>query len=545
MYDLNLGKYVEEINEITDQAKQEARMEKTLKKLEETWATIVFLLQEHKGTGVHLLKMSDEEFEQLEEQQVAVNQMFSSRFLSTFEDQCVYWQTHLAGVSEVVTMLQEVQRSWTFLENLFIYSEEVKKELPKESQKFIGLDKEVKQILSEGKSVMKCIKFCNENNILKRLEASKNELDVCEKALMDFMDGKRRAFPRFYFVSTADLLDILSNGNSPSKVMVHMPKIFQAIATLELKEGGERPTATKMISCVGTETVEFSKPLPLLGKVETYLADVIDTMRATLNDSANKSVTNFRTVPKNDWLRMDPAMITLLVNIISWCENVETHLLKLKQNPQSMQQCLDNQVNALTDLIKIVQGKIDSPFRQKIMCMITLDTHSRDIILKLKEENVKTAEEFQWQSQLKAYWDTNKNDVQFRITDAKFWYGYEYLGNGPRLVVTPLTDRIYVTACQALHLQMGCAPAGPAGTGKTETTKDLASALGKAVYVFNCSDNMDYLGMGGIFKGLAASGSWGCFDEFNRLVPEVLSVCSVQFKSVTDAIKAEKTRFVL
>lgn len=133
MYDLNLGKYVEEINEITDQAKQEARMEKTLKKLEETWATIVFLLQEHKGTGVHLLKMSDEEFEQLEEQQVAVNQMFSSRFLSTFEDQCVYWQTHLAGVSEVVTMLQEVQRSWTFLENLFIYSEEVKKELPKES----------------------------------------------------------------------------------------------------------------------------------------------------------------------------------------------------------------------------------------------------------------------------------------------------------------------------------------------------------------------------------------------------------------------------
>jgi dynein heavy chain len=114
----------------------------------------------------------------LEDNQVLVQGMMANRYMNTFRDLVVGWNKKLMAVADVVAILTEIQRTWAYLESLFVASEEVKKELPEATLRFAKIDADVKSVLAEFKKVQNCVACCGKDGLLKFLEKQQSELEV-------------------------------------------------------------------------------------------------------------------------------------------------------------------------------------------------------------------------------------------------------------------------------------------------------------------------------------------------------------------------------
>lgn len=104
------------------------------------------------------------------------------------------------------------------------------------------------------------------------------------------------------------------------------------------------------------------------------------------------------------------------------------------------------------------------------------------------------------------------NKVSVNCFQTRLDYGFEYLGTIKRIALTVLTERMHLIYMISLKASMGSAALGPAGTGKSETTIDLAKTCGKAILLYGCSETVTSETFVRILKGMAITGSWMCFD---------------------------------
>ncbi len=458
------------------------------------------------------------------------------------------WDDKLNRVRVLFDIWIDVQRRWVYLEGIFAGSSDIVNLLPTETSRFRSINTEFINLMKKVSKSPLILEVLNIEAILKTLERLADLLGKIQKALGDYLEKQRLSFPRFYFVGDEDLLEIIGNSKDLGKIQKHLKKMFAGINMLQPSADGN--ALVGMVSPEGEE-VPFKTPVPIkdvtiidwLNKAEhemkltlaALLGDAVAELHA-LSDAGGHDKDKYLA-----WIDRCPAQLAIIAAQVQWTASTEKALLTIDASHSTVAELIKHVEGTLSTLANSVMRDVPTSKRVKYELLITELVHQRDVLRKLIRVKITSSKDFAWLYEMRFYWNARQEAplkrLQLQMANASFYYGFEYMGVGERLVQTPLTDRCYLTLTQALEGRLGGSPFGPAGTGKTETVKALANQLGRFCLVFCCDENFDYKAMSRIFVGLCQCGAWGCFDEFNRLEERILSACSQQIQLIQTALK--------
>lgn len=218
---------------------------------------------------------------------------------------------------------------------------------------------------------------------------------MTQKGLNNYLETKRTAFPRFYFLSNEDLLEILSQIRDPRAVQPHLKKCFENINELEFDSSTN--DISSMVS-LEKERIRFLKPISPAGLVENWLSDVEKAMKTSIESIISQALEAYTDATREKWLLDWPGQIVLVVSQLLWTSNAikaieDSGVSNNFQGLKSFYTLLSDQIN---QTVKMLRGNLSRLHRFSLEALIVNDVHARDIINSLIDAEVAEVSDFEW-----------------------------------------------------------------------------------------------------------------------------------------------------
>ncbi|MEW5314024.1 MAG: hypothetical protein WDW38_005552 [Sanguina aurantia] len=315
----------EAIATISTEATQEAGLEEMLGAVQAKWADIEFVVLAYKEMkDVFILGQIEDVQVALEDSMVTMATILSSRFVGGIRPEVEKVERQLTLFAETLDEWVQVQKAWMYLEPIFS-APDIQRQLPVEAKAFAATDKQLRDIMRRTKDRPNALLAGTQPGVLEAFQRAGEALEVVQKNLEDYLETKRMAFPRFYFLSNDELLEILAQAKNVQAVQPHMGKCFDGIRRLDFGDDPKGIDISAMISGEG-ERVSLGKNLKARGNVERWLSEVESSMIASLRKLSKRGFTSYADEPRPVWVLHQPAQLVIAVSQIYWCAAVEERL---------------------------------------------------------------------------------------------------------------------------------------------------------------------------------------------------------------------------
>ena len=202
--------FKDEIEEISGQAQGEKQIEDTMNDIKEKWENLEFVVTPYRDSKERfIVKEVEEVITILEDDSMTISTMLGSKHVREIRDEVEDWERKLGYISDVIDEWLAFQKAWMYLENIF-NAEDIQAQLKNETKQFMNVDKFWKDHMTRAKKDARVVMFADSGGLLKKFVENNKKLDEIQKGLEDYLETKRSAFPRFYFLSNDELIEILS-----------------------------------------------------------------------------------------------------------------------------------------------------------------------------------------------------------------------------------------------------------------------------------------------------------------------------------------------
>jgi dynein heavy chain, axonemal len=328
----------------------------------------------------------------LDEGQAAINMILGNRFVKSMRTEADNFRKSLLTLSNAVEEWIKVQQAWMYLENIF-QSADIKKQLGSTVSKFEAVDKYFKALMIKTQKSSNCIKIVKTTyQLVEQLKVQNETLDKITMELQKYMETKRQTFPRFYFLSDDELLEILANSDNKDVIMLHLKTLFDNLVKLDIVE-----TEILKMHSREKEVIEFTKCVKMRAPVEGWLLAVEAEMRVTIQRRMKEGNKNYTEAGRKQWCCENPGQVVATIAQVQWCTGTEDALNEMQNDRSSLQTWKDQNDVQLRSLTELVRSNLTDLERCIIVALITTDVHARDIVEELRRDNVSSVYDFNWQ----------------------------------------------------------------------------------------------------------------------------------------------------